>query len=455
MSRTRTRLLCAAAVAALAVCSGPVSAAPDAANPFAAPSTLPFEAPPLDRIKDSDFQPGLEQGMAQQLAEIEKIADNPAPATFDNTIVAMEKSGRMLERAQRVFAALTQANTDDALQKVEETEAPKLAAHNDAIYLNPKLFARVQAIYDKRDTLHLDPEALQLVKVYYQQFVHAGAKLSDADKTKLRAINEQLSTLETAFDHKLLAATKAAALVVDDKAKLAGLGDSAVAAAAGAAEGRGLKGKWVIPLQNTTQQPSLQSLTDRAVREQLFENSWTRTEKGDANDTRDTIADSRAASRPEGRADRLSELRRLCAGRPDGEHARQGRDLHGPARGADGRQGARRSEGHSGRHRQGRPAFRSQALGLGALLGTGAQGEIRSGRERDQTLFRNRQRAQERRVLRRQPALRRDVQGAQGHPRLSAGRARVRSDRQGRLAARPDVFRLLQARQQVGRRVDG
>jgi peptidyl-dipeptidase Dcp len=280
------------AVAAIAVCTVPAvwAAAPDAGNPFDAPSTLPFQAPPFDRIKDSDFEPAFQKGMAQQIAEMDKIANDPAPATFDNTIVEMEKSGRMLDRVQQTFFNLTGANTDDTMQKVEETEAPKLAAHQDTIFLNPKLFARVKAIYDKRDSLHLDPEALQLVKVYYVQFVRAGANLSDPDKTKLRALNEQLSTLETAFGRKLLAATKAGALVVDDKAKLAGLSDSAIAAAAQAAEGRGLKGKWVLPLQNTTQQPALASLSDRATRAQLFDNSWTRTEKGDANDTRDTIA---------------------------------------------------------------------------------------------------------------------------------------------------------------------
>lgn len=289
MLGNRTILL--GAVAALAMCSVSAvwAAAPGAGNPFDAPSTLPFQAPPFDRIKDSDFQPGFEKGMAQQLAEIDKIANDPTSATFDNTIVPMEKSGRMLDRVQETFSNLTGANTDDAMQKVEATEAPKLAAHQDTIFLNPKLFARVKAIYDRRESLHLDPEALQLVKVYYQQFVHAGANLSDPDKTKLRALNEKLSTLETAFEQKLLAATKAGALIVGDKAKLAGLSDSAIAAAAQAAEGRGLKGKWVLPLQNTTQQPALASLTDRATREQLFDESWTRAEKGDANDTRETV----------------------------------------------------------------------------------------------------------------------------------------------------------------------
>jgi len=259
-------------------------------NPFFEPSTLPFQAPPFDRIKDGDFQPAIDEGIKQELAEIEKIANNPEPATFENTIVAMEKSGQLLTRAQLAFNALNGANTDETLQKVDQYEAPRLAARHDAIYLNAKLYERVKKIYNERDELELSPEALKLVEVYYHDFVHAGARLPDAEKAKLREINKQLSTLESAFQIKLLAATKTAAMVVDEKSELAGLSDGTIAADAQAAESRGMKGKWVIPLQNTTQQPSLQSLKDRAVRKDLFEHSWTRAEKGDANDTRDTIA---------------------------------------------------------------------------------------------------------------------------------------------------------------------
>jgi peptidyl-dipeptidase Dcp len=302
MFRIRMFGLSAAAAMVLAACSlfekpvpppPPPVAQPAEINPFFEPSPLPFQAPQFDRIKDGDFQPAIEEGMKRQLAEIEAIADNPAPPTFDNTIVAMEKSGQMLTRVRLVFNAMTGAsgaNTNETLQKVQEIEAPRLAAHHDAIYLNDKLFQRVEAIYDQRDKLNLDPEALKLVEVYRHDFVQAGAKLSDADKQKLRDINQQLSALETAFTAKLLAGTKAGALVVDDKSRLAGMDDGAIAAAAEAAETRGLKGKWVIPLQNTTQQPTLQSLNDRAVRQELFQNSWTRTERGGASDTRDTIA---------------------------------------------------------------------------------------------------------------------------------------------------------------------
>ena len=260
------------------------------ANPFDAPSTLPFQAPDFAKIKDADFAPAFTEAMRRHLAEVAKIADDPDAPTFDNTFVALEKSGQMLARVNMAFNALTSANTDDALQKTQEDMAPLLAAHFDAIYLNPKLFARIETLYQQRDALKLDPESKRLVEYYYLDFVHNGARLSDADKAKLKALNKEESTLDTAFVNKLLAGTKAGALVVDDKAKLAGLTDAEIAAAAQAASDRKLEGKWAIPLQNTTQQPALQSLTDRDVREQLFKASWLRTEHGDANDTRDTIA---------------------------------------------------------------------------------------------------------------------------------------------------------------------
>ncbi|HEY1962228.1 MAG TPA: M3 family metallopeptidase [Rhizomicrobium sp.] len=294
MNSIRTVLLGAAALAALgfAASTGIASAAPSFSNdnPLAKPSTLPLQAPPFDRIKNSDYQPAIEEGMRQQLAEIEKIANNPAPPTFENTIVAMEKSGQLLNRASTIFFNIVQANTDPALDKVQEIEAPKLAAHSDAIYLNPKLFSRVKAVYGQRDKLHLDPESQQLLKIDYMQFVHAGANLSDKDKAKLRALNKEEATLTTAFQQKLLAATKVSALVIDKKSDLAGLSDQEIAAAADGAKARKMPGKWVIPLQNTTQQPLLVSLASRDVRQKLFEQSWTRAEKGDANDTRSIVA---------------------------------------------------------------------------------------------------------------------------------------------------------------------
>ena len=258
-------------------------------NPFYAESTLPFQAPPFDKIKDSDYQPAIDAGMAQQITEIEAIANNPAPPTFENTIVAFERSGQLLTRAYAAFNCVTGANTNDDLQKVQEYEAPRLAAHQDEMYLNEKLFARIKAIYEKRNSLGLDPEGLRLVEYDYQQFVKAGANLSEADKAKLKKINEEDSTLENAFMTKLLAAAKAGAYSTTDKAALAGLSDAQIAAAGEAAGARKQQG-YVIPLQNTTQQPDFTNLTNRDTRKAIFENSWNRTERGDANDTRATIA---------------------------------------------------------------------------------------------------------------------------------------------------------------------
>ncbi|HSC18321.1 MAG TPA: peptidyl-dipeptidase Dcp [Rhizomicrobium sp.] len=290
MSSFRPVLLGATAAAALGLAAGASPApSPVSNNPFAQPSTLPLQAPAFDKIKDSDYAPAFDEGMKQHLAEIDQIANNRAAPTFDNTIVAMEKSGRMLDRVSTTFFNIVGANTNPTLDKIQADMAPKLAAHQDAIYLNPKLFQRVKAVYDSRDKLKLDPESQQLLKIYYRQFVHAGANLSDPDKAKLRELNKQEATLSTAFQQKLLAAAKAGALVIDNKSDLAGLSDQEIAAAAKDASDRKLNGKWVLPLQNTTQQPLLVSLKNRNVRETLFNHSWTRAEKGDANDTRDII----------------------------------------------------------------------------------------------------------------------------------------------------------------------
>jgi len=258
-------------------------------NPFYAESTLPFQAPPFDKIKDSDYEPAIDAGMAQARAENEAIANSAAAPTFENTIVAMEKSGQLLTRVTQVFFGITSANTNDTLQKVQEIVTPKLTALQDSIYLNSKLFARVQTLYDERSKLGLDAESMRLLEVDYKAFVKAGAKLSDADKTKLKKLNEEESVLSNTFMNKLLAGTKSAAFSTKDKAMLAGLSDAQMEAAALAAKGRGEAG-YVIPLQNTTQQPDLTFLSDRAARKALFEDSWTRTERNDANDTRATIA---------------------------------------------------------------------------------------------------------------------------------------------------------------------
>ena len=258
-------------------------------NPLFRRSPLQYEAPPFDRIHVADFQPALEEGMKQNLTEITQVAEQSAPPTFENTIVAMERSGPLLTRSASVFFMLTGANTNDTLQKIDSDVSPKLAAHRDAIYLNGRLFGRVKSIYDRRDALGLDADQKFLVERYYRDFVRAGALLSEADKTRMRALNQEEAKLGTDFDHKLLAATKVGALVIDDKTQLAGLSDAEIAAAAEAAKTRGLEGKWVIVLQNTTQQPAQASLSNRAVRQRLFEASIHRADRGDTNDTRAII----------------------------------------------------------------------------------------------------------------------------------------------------------------------
>lgn len=262
----------------------------DPSNPFYKVSSLPFSAPAFDKIKNSDFKPAIEEGMRQQLDEIEEIANNAALPTFENTLTAMEKSGQLLNRVSRVFNVYTGANTNPELQKVEQEMAPKLAANSDAIYLNGKLFKRVEAVYKKSQQQKLDAESKRLAEIYYQNFVLAGAKLSEADKEIIKKLNQEEASLRAKFASQLLAGTKAGALVVDTKEELDGLSAEAIAAAARKAEAAGLKGKYMLTLQNTTQQPELQSLSNRSTRQKLFEASWNRNEKNDVNDTRPTIA---------------------------------------------------------------------------------------------------------------------------------------------------------------------
>jgi peptidyl-dipeptidase Dcp len=258
-------------------------------NPFYAASPLPFQAPPFDKIKDGDYQPAIEAGMAQQREEVRAIADNPAAPTFENTFVALEKSGQLFNRVMNVFNGITNANLNPVLDKVQQEEAPKLAAHQDAIFLDPKLFRRVKTVYEERESLTLDPESLRLVDYYHKLFIHSGAKLSDADKAELKKLNEEESTLSTAFVTKLQNATKAGAYVTTDKNALAGMSETRMQGAVEAAKDRKLEG-YVIPLQNTTQQPDLVSLSQRSTRQTIFENSWNRAERGGPNDTRDLIA---------------------------------------------------------------------------------------------------------------------------------------------------------------------
>lgn len=259
-------------------------------NPLLTASTLPMQAPPFDKIQDGDYQPAIEQGMKDHLVEIEAIANSTEAPTFANTIEAMEKTGALLDRSARTFFAIVQANTNDTLQAAQVELAPKLAEHTDAIYLNDKLFQRVKSIYDARANNGLDPVQLRLVETSYDNFVRAGAQLSDADKDTLRALNKEESTLSTEFQNKLLAGTNAAAVEVDDKAKLDGLGEGAIAAAADAAkEAKLAEGKYLLTLQYTTQQPGAGLLKNRDLRLKVLEASEMRSSRNDANDTRKVI----------------------------------------------------------------------------------------------------------------------------------------------------------------------
>jgi len=296
--------LAAAMVVALAACSSPSTdgtstpaSAPAATAEVAAPvnalltaSTLPMQAPPFDKIKDADYQPAIEEGMRQQLAEIEKIANNPQAPDFANTFEAMERSGELLTRSARIFFSLAQANTNDTLQAAQVALAPKMAEHSDAIHLDANLFKRVKAIYDARESSGFDALQMRVVEKTYTDFVRAGAQLGDEDQAKLRALNKEESTLSTEFQNKLLAATNAGAVEVDDKALLDGLGEGGIAAAADAAKDAKLAdGKYLLTLQNTTQQPVLGSLTNRDLRLKVLAASETRASHGDANDTRTLI----------------------------------------------------------------------------------------------------------------------------------------------------------------------
>ena len=260
------------------------------ANPLLAPGNLPYDAPPFDRIHDADYAPAIEAAMREHQAEIERIADNPAAPDFDNTIVAMERSGATLTRVVQIFENITQSNTDPALDAAKDDIDPKLQAHEDSIHLNPQLFGRVRSVHAAADTLGLDSKSRYMLDEIYKEFVHAGAALSPADQARLRTLNQQITKLQTSFQQKLLAATSGGAVVVDSASELAGLDKSAVEAAAEAGKSRGHDGKYVLPLRNTTQQPTLVKLTDRALRARIMAASQQRGDAAGPNDVRDLVA---------------------------------------------------------------------------------------------------------------------------------------------------------------------
>jgi peptidyl-dipeptidase Dcp len=274
--------LAASAVMTLCFAGLPLTAQTESleGNPFAVESDLPLQYPPFDRVQSIHYLPAFRAGMAQQLAEAEAIANQTAAPTFDNTILAMEVSGQLLNRVSSVFFALSSAHTNDELQAIQQQVAPELAAHDDAIVLNPALFARVQALYAARESLGLEAEGVRLIEQYHTDFIRAGAALDSAEQTRLKEINGELAMLQTQFSQNVLNEVNAMALVVDSREELTGL-DSALIDAAGAeAQSRDLPGKFVIPLLNTSGQPALSSLQNRGVRERLFEASVSRGTRG-------------------------------------------------------------------------------------------------------------------------------------------------------------------------------
>jgi peptidyl-dipeptidase Dcp len=258
-------------------------------NPFFSISPLPFQMPQFDKIHNDDYAPAFAEGMTRQLAEIDSIANNPAAPTFDNTLVAMEKSGQLLARVNNTFGNMTSANTNDTLDAIQTEMSPKLAAHQDAIMLNARLYQRVKTLYQKRATLHLNKEQAYLLERYHTDFVRAGADLSPADKEKLKAYNGEIATLMTAFSQNVLKGLNATPLVVDTRAELAGMAPDAIDAAAAAAKAKGMDGKFLVPLVNTTGQAPLAMLTDRAVREKMMALSLARGSSGGQYDNRPLV----------------------------------------------------------------------------------------------------------------------------------------------------------------------
>lgn len=258
-------------------------------NPFLHVSLLPYQAPHFDLIEDSHYRPAFDEGVRRQREEIAAIINNPAPADFDNTLVALEQSGQLLGRVTRVFFAMAGANTNPLIQQLDEQFSAELAELGNDIWLNDALYQRVKQVWQQRDALSLDPESRRLFEVSWQRFQLAGAALAQEQKTALKALNTEEALLQSQFQQRLLAAVKSGGLVVDYLHQLDGLAADEIAAAADAGRDKGLHDRWLLALTNTTQQPALQALADRQTRHNLFAAGWTRNQKGDANDTRELV----------------------------------------------------------------------------------------------------------------------------------------------------------------------
>ena len=259
------------------------------ANPFAQRSALDYELPPFALIKEEHYLPAFYEGCTQQLAEVQAILDTPGAATFENTIVALEKSGQMLMRTLLVFFNKSSSDTNDAMDKIEEEMAPKLAAHQDAINLNPALYARIKSLYVNRESIGLNTEDAWLLERYYKDLIHAGAHLSESERDRLKELNEELSKLETQFSKNVLADTNDLAVLVDTIEELDGLSENEIESAAAAAKDRGHEGKWLIGMVNFSGNPVLDSLTNRALRKKIMQDSLLKGNRANENDNKPVI----------------------------------------------------------------------------------------------------------------------------------------------------------------------
>ncbi len=260
-------------------------------NPFFTESPLPYQLPPFDRVDDAHYGPAFERGMAEQIAEIEAIAGSSDPPTFENTTVALERSGRLLDRVASTFFSLAAADTNDAINAIRNEMAPRLATHTDRILLDADLFARVETLYEERAALDLDDESRRLIEEYHVDFVRAGARLSDVEKERMQAINARLAALSSRFTQNVLDEVNAAAVVVETREELAGLPEDQIAATVAAAAARDMEGQYVIPLLNTSGQPALESLEDRSLRERITRTSLARNSQGGEYDNRGVITE--------------------------------------------------------------------------------------------------------------------------------------------------------------------
>jgi peptidyl-dipeptidase Dcp len=259
------------------------------ANPFAQRSTLEYELPPFALIKEEHYLPAFYEGCEQHLIEVQAILDTPGAATFENTIVALERSGQYLGRMMRVFYNKSSSDTNDALDAIEEEIAPKLAAHQDAISLNPVLFKRIKDLYDARESLGLNTEDAWLLERYYKDLIHEGAHLTEAQRERLMELNEELSTLETLFSKNVLADTNDLAVLVDSAEELDGLSENQIAAAKAAAQDRGHDDKWLIGMVNFTGNPVLDALTNRELRKKIMEDSKLKANRANENDNKPVL----------------------------------------------------------------------------------------------------------------------------------------------------------------------